>query len=82
MMQGRRRLEGAALALAILGATLIIPPLINVFNVPQLLFGAPTGAVYMFAVWLGLIGATAWISRLMHTQSGDEEPQQETRDKD
>lgn len=82
MMQDRRKLEGAALALAILGAALIIPPLINVFNVPQLLFGAPAGAVYMFAIWLGLICATAWISRSMHTQSSEEKPQLETQDKD
>ncbi|MBU1175777.1 MAG: hypothetical protein KKH72_10290 [Alphaproteobacteria bacterium] len=62
-MEGRRRIETGALFLPIFGALLIVPPLVGVFNVPIAIFGLPVVAIYLFAVWLGLIVATAVMSR-------------------
>jgi hypothetical protein len=75
-MAGRRRIETAALVLPIFGALLIVPPLIGVFNLPVALFGIPLIAIYLFAVWIGLIGATAMLSRRLGRTGGggEDEP--------
>ena len=71
-MASTRRLETAALVLPIFGAFLIVPPLIGVFNLPVSVFGIPLIAIYLFAVWIGLIGATVVLSRrLRHNDGGD-----------
>lgn len=70
-MNDQRKLESAALLLAIFGATLMVPPLINVFNVPKLFFGAPAGVTYLFVVWIGLIAVTAWISGRVQDRSAE-----------
>lgn len=62
-MPDRRKLENAALAVPVFGAVLMVPPLINVFDVPVTIFGAPLEVVYLFAVWIALIGITAILSR-------------------
>lgn len=58
-MRSRRRLESAALILPLLGAAIIVPPIIGVFNAPRLVFGVPLVAVYLFAIWAALIALTA-----------------------
>ena len=67
-MENRRRLETAALFLPLFGALLIVPPLIGVFNLPFAILGMPIVAIYLFAVWIGLIGATALLSRHLARQ--------------
>lgn len=62
-MADGRKLAAAALALPVFGAALIMPPLINVFDVPILLFGTPLEVAYLFAIWIALIGITAILSR-------------------
>lgn len=77
-MANQRRLETAALVLPVFGALLVIPPLLGVFNVPHAILGIPIVAVYFFAVWIGLIVATAILSRRLGRgqadRNGDEDP--------
>ncbi len=62
-MSNRRKIENGALALSIFGAILIVPPLLNVFNVEVLIFGAPLIIIYLFSLWILLIIATFFLSR-------------------
>lgn len=55
----RRRLESAVFVFTALGAVLIVPPLVLIFNKPISHFGIPQIALYLFAVWLVLIVGTA-----------------------
>jgi hypothetical protein len=50
------------LVLTLLGALLLLPPLVLVFNQPISHFGLPQIVVYLFVVWLLLIGATGLLS--------------------
>lgn len=68
-MPDRRKLENAALVVPVFGAVLMVPPLISVFDVPVTIFGAPLETVYLFAVWVALIGITALLSRRMKDTS-------------
>jgi hypothetical protein len=61
-MNGRRKLENTALALSIFGAIMMVPPLLSIFNIDTRLFGAPLVVIYLFTLWIVLIGATAFIS--------------------
>jgi len=56
------------LLLTVLGAALMLPPLVYVFNQPITHFGIPQIVFYLFAVWLLLIVATALLT---HALPGD-----------
>lgn len=64
-MAGRRKLENAALALLVFGALLMVQPILNIFNVPVRLFGVPLVVIYLFMVWITLVGVTLLLSRRM-----------------
>ena len=64
-MDNRRKLENAALALSVFGAILMVQPLLNLFNIEVRLFGMPLIIIYLFSVWIALIGGTFIISRLL-----------------
>lgn len=64
-MPERRRIESAAFVLPIFGAALIVPPIINVFNVEVRVFGVPLEVVYFFAVWVGLVAGAVQLSRVL-----------------
>lgn len=51
----KRKLRDAALLLPVLGALLLVSPVITVFTAATTLFGLPLIYVYIFAVWLGLV---------------------------
>lgn len=70
-MANQRRFATIALVLPIFGALMIVPPLVGVFNLKLTLGGIPIVAIYLFAVWLGLIGATFVLS---HHLRNDEDP--------
>jgi hypothetical protein len=55
----RRKLPSAALFLTIFGAALFLPPMVLVFNGQSRFLGVPIEVIYLFAVWLGLVAATA-----------------------
>lgn len=61
----RRRLESAVFVFAALGAMLIVPPLVLIFNQPISHFGIPQIALYLFAVWLVLIIGTAVLTHFL-----------------
>ncbi|HYI05384.1 MAG TPA: hypothetical protein VD858_10870 [Reyranella sp.] len=58
----RRKLNSAALALCGLGALLIMPPLVLLFNERTRLLGVPAEVIYLFLVWLVLVLGAAWFS--------------------
>ncbi|MFA7505087.1 MAG: hypothetical protein WCZ28_10330 [Burkholderiaceae bacterium] len=56
--------EELAFLLPFFGTLLLTPPLINLFVGRRiLLFGVPLEAVYLFLVWLFLVGITMVLSR-------------------
>lgn len=61
-MSDRRRLEGGLFVLAALGALLIVPPLVYLFNQPISHFGVPQIVLYLFGWWLAMIVGTALIT--------------------
>lgn len=70
-----RKLQSAALFVTIFGAMLITPPLVLLFNIHVRVLGVPVEIIYLFTVWLLLIGATAWFSRrLPHPAGTDAKP--------
>ena len=58
----RRKLGSAALFFTIFGAMLFLPPLVLLFNVKVRVLGVPAEVIYLFVVWLGLVGGTAWFA--------------------
>lgn len=60
----RRRAE-AVLVVQVLGAVLLLPALVNLFTTRTLLFGVPLEVLYLFMVWLLLIGCAVIISSKM-----------------
>lgn len=54
---------GPAAALAALGAFLFLPASLETAAAPITLFGAPMIWLYIFIVWIGLIGGAALLAR-------------------
>lgn len=53
------------LLLTVLGAALMLPPLVYVFDQPIAHFGIPQIVVYLFALWLLLIVGTAVLTHAL-----------------
>ncbi len=64
-MANRRRSEGFGFFLPVLGAILIMPPIVHLFDRGGGVFGLPIIFVYLFGVWLFLIVASFVLSRLL-----------------
>ncbi|MFT6658949.1 MAG: hypothetical protein ACJAZW_002119 [Maritalea sp.] len=62
-MAGRKRHEGFAFFLPVLGAILVLPPIVILFDVKVSVFGFPLIVAYMFFVWLFLIVASFVLTR-------------------
>lgn len=62
-MLKQRRGGERQVALFLLGVFMLVPPLLLVFNHPVRVMGIPSLYLYIFAVWLGLIGLTVLIAR-------------------
>ncbi len=62
------------LLLTVLGAMLMLPPLVYVFNQPIMHFGIPQIVFYLFVVWLLLICATALLVHALPRDESDAEP--------
>jgi hypothetical protein len=56
------KFRDAILILALLGVWLFMPPMLDVFSQRASVFGMPLIVVYVFGVWLILIGVTALLS--------------------
>ena len=61
----RRKLASALLVLTLSGALLMLPPFVMVFNQPIIHFVLPQIVIYLFVVWLLLIGGTALLTHLL-----------------
>lgn len=70
-MSDRRRLEGGLFVLAGLGALLIVPPLVYLFNRPISHFGVPQIVLYLFGWWLAMIVGTALITHWLPREDTD-----------
>ena len=58
-MQAPSRTREFLVALFLLGALLLAPPLLIIFNQAARVFGVPTLYLYLFAVWAVLIALVA-----------------------
>ncbi|WP_127752761.1 hypothetical protein [Devosia sp. 1566] len=67
----RSRLIPAMLVLTILGAMLMLPPLVYVFNQDIAHFGVRQIVFYLFALWLALIIGTALLARALPPEPAD-----------
>jgi hypothetical protein len=59
----RARTQEQLVALFVLGALLLLPPLLVIFNQPVRVLGVPVLYLYLFVVWIAVIGLTAAIAR-------------------
>lgn len=62
------KLRASMLVLTVLGALLMLPPLVYVFDQTVTHFGIPQIVFYLFAVWLLMIIGTALLARAMGKQ--------------
>ncbi|WP_299347315.1 hypothetical protein [uncultured Maritalea sp.] len=62
-MAGRKRSEGFAFFLPVVGAMLVMPPIVMLFDVDVSVFGFPLIVAYMFFVWLFLVVASCVLTR-------------------
>ncbi len=69
-----RKRQHAAFLLPVAGLLLIIPPLLTVFGLRRLVFGAPLQTVYLFLVWLAMIAGAALLARLLPATDTDDDP--------
>ena len=60
-MTGPSRMHERLLALLILGVAVLTPPILTMFNSPGRLLGIPALYIYLFFVWLALIGLVALV---------------------
>ncbi|KRA42616.1 hypothetical protein ASD80_09260 [Devosia sp. Root635] len=59
------------LLLTVLGAALMLPPLVFVFDQPIAHFGIPQIVFYLFAVWALLIAGTALLTHALPPEGSD-----------
>jgi hypothetical protein len=59
----RIRNQEQLVALFVLGALLLLPPLLAIFNRPRRVLGVPVLYLYLFLAWAALIGLTAAVAR-------------------
>ena len=57
------RLQDAAWLLPVAGLVLLMPPVVTLFTGEAHVFGIPRIVVYVFGVWLGLIGCAGLLAR-------------------
>ena len=62
-----QRIRDAASVLPILGAFLLLPPVVTLFAVQVDVAGVPLLVVYLFGVWLALIVCAALLARRLST---------------
>ena len=61
--QARRKARDRSIALLLVGAVLLMPPLIGVSLVDGTVAGLPIPLLYVFAVWAALIAGAAVLAR-------------------
>lgn len=61
----RRKLIGAALFFTLFGVIAMMPPLVLAFRFDALVFGVPVETVYIFALWIFLVGGAIVLGRVL-----------------
>ena len=77
-MQAQSRMRERLVALFMLGALLLTPPLLIVFNQAIRVFGVPTLYLYLFVVWAALIALVALTVGRWNAIDGVDEAETET----
>ena len=72
LMPRHNRVNERLVALFLLGVILLVPPVLIVIDRPVRVFGVPLLHLYLFAVWAGLIGAAARMTRT--AEADDQQP--------
>lgn len=80
-MSDRKRSEGFAFFLPVLGAILIMPPLVLLFDVQADVFGIPVIVAYLFSVWLFLAIASFVLTRKLRRTEPSVPDEKKSRDK-
>jgi hypothetical protein len=73
-MLRRTRIHDRLVALFVLGAVLLLPPLLAIFSQPVRVAGLPLLYLYLFLAWGGLIGMTAAVVRRIDIAQAGEGP--------
>lgn len=81
-MANRRRSEGFGFFLPILGAILIMPPIVHLFDRGGVIFGLPIIFTYLFGVWLFLVLAAFALSRLLPREDPVQRQERSERERD
>ena len=63
------RLVAAAVLLPCIGLFLVMPPMIQLFALDVDIGGIPLIVIYLFGVWIALVGCAAWLSRRLGASS-------------
>lgn len=77
----RQKARDAILAVTIFGSLLLLPPVLPYFDREISVLGMPLIVVYVFGVWLALIGAAWALSRRLPA-NGTRAPQRYTAARD
>lgn len=67
------RVHDAARLLPLLGAVLLMPPIITLFVANVSIGGVPLIVVYLFGTWLALIVCAVWLSRRLAASQSERE---------
>ena len=59
----RRKVHDRSMALVLVGAVILMPPVIGISLIEGSLFGIPIPLLYVFAVWGALIAGAAALAR-------------------
>lgn len=78
-VRARKRRE-AALALPLLGAVALMPPVAELFAVEGLVAGVPVPVAYITAVWAALILGAALLARRLRREGEEAEDRAGARD--
>ena len=65
------RIVDIARILPIIGAFLLMPPIIALFAAQIDIGGVPLIVVYLFGVWVALIGCAGWLARRLAPPPSD-----------
>jgi len=65
------RVHDAARLLPILGAVLLMPPVITLFVANTAIGGVPLIVIYLFGTWLARIACAAWLARRLAPPESD-----------
>jgi hypothetical protein len=70
LVRAEGQLADRAFALTLLALVLLTPPILTIFNVPELVFGIPLLHIYCYSAWLLAIIIGAWLAKRLSAGQG------------